>query len=280
MRKAILLLVTLLVCPYLPGQENAFRLNVISYQWITTHKTFSFSSPGHGNTSCNGTANMSGNISGGGNFSATGTSSDTCSTSYTPPSNQEIDIQRPVLFILAETATNRMILTCTRKTRWSQCHALNPGEFFARLDKGVLEVSALSAKGKEEWIRFDVVQQSAISSSQGQTVPVRQPAAPPSPCPTGKHRVSTSYGSYCEADAPSPLQTTLAISSTPLGAEIELDGNFIGNTPSTVSVSGADHSIKLTKAGYVPWERTLKTSSGTVTVAPELVSLAPTQIGK
>jgi hypothetical protein len=54
-----------------------------------------------------------------------------------------------------------MILTCTRNVRWSQCHALNPGFFVARNDKGHFEVQGVSPKGKEEWVRFDVVQQDA-----------------------------------------------------------------------------------------------------------------------
>jgi hypothetical protein len=99
--------------------------------------------------------------SGGGNVYASGTTSDTCSTTYTPPTNQNIDIQKPVVFILADTDTSRLVLACTRNVRWSQCNALNPGTFLARIDHGHFEVQAVSAKGKEQWVKFDVVQQTA-----------------------------------------------------------------------------------------------------------------------
>jgi uncharacterized protein with beta-barrel porin domain len=71
--------------------------------------------------------------------------------------------------------------------------------------------------------------------------------------------------------------TTLEISSTPSAAEIELDGNFVGYTPSSMGVSPGDHTIKLTKTGYTSWERNLKTSTGTVKISPELAVIIPDQ---
>jgi hypothetical protein len=77
-------------------------------------------------------------------------------------------------FHFADTNTSRMILTCTRNVRWSQCHALDPGPFLARNDHGHFEVQASFGKGKEEWIKFDVVQQTAISSQQSPTVQMQE----------------------------------------------------------------------------------------------------------
>ena len=175
MKRAILIITALLFCPALHAQDNTFGITVLSYEWTTTHKTLTFSWPGYANTSCNGNVNMTGYASGG-NISASGTTSNTCSTSYTPPTNQNIDIQKPVVFILADSETSRMVLTCTRNVRWSQCHALNPGQFVARLNNGHFEVQGVSGKGKEEWVRFDVVQQTAISRQETQTTPA--PEAP------------------------------------------------------------------------------------------------------
>ena len=154
-----------LFCLPMWAQENTFRLTVLGYQWTTTHKTLTFSWPGYSNTSCNGNVNMNGNVSGG-NIYASGTTSDTCSTTYTPPTNQNIEIQKPVVYILADTDTSRMIMTCTRNVRWSQCHALNPGPFLGRIDHGHFEVQATFGKGKEEWVKFDIVQQNARSQPQ------------------------------------------------------------------------------------------------------------------
>jgi hypothetical protein len=175
LKKVILLLTALLLgTPPMRAQGNTFRITVLAYQWTTTHNTLTFSWPGYSNTSCNGNLNMNAYASGGGNISASGTTSNTCSTTYTPTSNQTIDIQKPVVYILADSETSRMVLVCTRNVRWSQCHALNPGSFLARNDNGHFEVQAVFEKGKEGWIKFDIVQQTAISRQQPPTVPAQE----------------------------------------------------------------------------------------------------------
>ena len=74
----------------------------------------------------------------------------------------------------------------------------------------------------------------------------------------------------------SPAQTQIStnaeieVTSTPAGAEIEVDGNFVGSTPSTVGVSAGDHTIAVKKNGYKAWERKIKVTSGRVAVAAEL----------
>jgi PEGA domain-containing protein len=56
------------------------------------------------------------------------------------------------------------------------------------------------------------------------------------------------------------------ISSTPADADVEIDGNFVGNTPSTVSVAAGQHQLIVKKAGYKPWEKQISVSSGEVRV--------------
>jgi hypothetical protein len=66
------------------------------------------------------------------------------------------------------------------------------------------------------------------------------------------------------------LQGSLSISSTPPGADVEVDGNFIGNTPSQINLATGDHTVKVTKSGFKSWERKLKISGGAVNIAAEL----------
>lgn len=65
-------------------------------------------------------------------------------------------------------------------------------------------------------------------------------------------------------------EALLEIGSDPLGAEIELDGAFYGNSPSSIGVLPGDHTIRLKKPGYKAWERTVRVSSGRITIAAEL----------
>jgi hypothetical protein len=54
----------------------------------------------------------------------------------------------------------------------------------------------------------------------------------------------------------------LLVASVPDGADIEVDGNFVGNTPSDVQVSDGEHTVSVKKSGYKDWQRKLKVSSG------------------
>jgi hypothetical protein len=60
----------------------------------------------------------------------------------------------------------------------------------------------------------------------------------------------------------SSASAKLQIDSTPPGADIEVDGSFMGSTPSEVQVAEGEHSIVIKKAGFKNWERKLKTSGG------------------
>jgi hypothetical protein len=65
-------------------------------------------------------------------------------------------------------------------------------------------------------------------------------------------------------------QASLAIDSTPAGADIEIDGAFVGNTPSTVSVAPGSHQIAVKKKGYTGWTKTLNVTGGTIHLNAEL----------
>ena len=54
----------------------------------------------------------------------------------------------------------------------------------------------------------------------------------------------------------------ISVSSTPANADIELDGSFVGNTPSVIDVTTGEHSVVVKKTGYKNWERKLKVTGG------------------
>jgi hypothetical protein len=63
--------------------------------------------------------------------------------------------------------------------------------------------------------------------------------------------------------APIPAATgKISLASTPDGADIELDGSFVGNTPSDLQVAEGEHTIAVKKSGFKDWQRTMKVSSG------------------
>jgi hypothetical protein len=72
------------------------------------------------------------------------------------------------------------------------------------------------------------------------------------------------------ADPPKPSTAKLAIASNPSGADIEVDGSFVGNTPSEIEVAAGDHEITVSKTGYKPWQKKLKALGGSVNLNAEL----------
>ena len=89
-----------------------------------------------------------------------------------------------------------------------------------------------------------------------QQVPSSSPAATPNSGPTGTAPVSSDQGAAAE----------LEVSSTPDGADIEIDGNFVGSTPSTLGVAAGPHQLSVKKAGFKPWERKITVSSGHIKI--------------
>ncbi len=62
----------------------------------------------------------------------------------------------------------------------------------------------------------------------------------------------------------------LTIKSNPDAADIEIDGNFVGNTPSSLELLPGDHNVVIKKSGYKTWERKLKVVGGEVNLRAEL----------
>jgi hypothetical protein len=64
---------------------------------------------------------------------------------------------------------------------------------------------------------------------------------------------------------------TVVISSMPDGADITVDGKFVGSTPSTLRLTPGDHDISIERAGFKVWQRKVSTTAGnTLTIAPTL----------
>jgi len=62
------------------------------------------------------------------------------------------------------------------------------------------------------------------------------------------------------------LKTVLQISSTPDGAQVQIDGAAAGSTPLNVTLMAGKHEISIKKAGYSDWSNSVNTSGGTVHV--------------
>ncbi len=75
---------------------------------------------------------------------------------------------------------------------------------------------------------------------------------------TPKSEVTISNSSDRVSEPPKPHQAeavNIEISSEPSGAEIYVDGIFSSSTPSKLSLSQGEHSIRVSRPGFKDWER-------------------------
>lgn len=74
--------------------------------------------------------------------------------------------------------------------------------------------------------------------------------------------------------APAARPVRVTVMSVPEGADVEVDGVFYGNTGGEMSIPSGLRRIRITLAGYQPWEKQVMVNEGsrfTATLAPERV---------
>jgi hypothetical protein len=139
-------------------------------------------------------------------------------------------------------------ISCTVDSRWSKCAPLSEGRTYnGQLDKRAMTVWYENSKGK-------VVKQTyAIEGEQDHRTMANATA---SPAPSSSQPAS--------ASASSPAESTVKInfSSTPAGADIIVDGKYVGNTPSTINMNPGVHGVTLALNGYEIWKRDLAVVAG------------------
>ncbi|MBW4026369.1 MAG: PEGA domain-containing protein [Acidobacteria bacterium] len=74
--------------------------------------------------------------------------------------------------------------------------------------------------------------------------------------------------------------SAVAVDANVPNCDIEVDGAFVGNTPSQLSLSPGKHEITVKKGGYAPWIRTVMVSGSGVNLKAELSPSASAEIKK
>jgi hypothetical protein len=107
-----------------------------------------------------------------------------------------------------------------------------------------------------------------LANTTGSAVDVAGPGKKAISAPT----VTATPLSTAPASVTSEDHGLFRIESAPLGAEVYVDGDFVGTTPiAELSLTVGKHDVELRKKGFTPWKRPLSVSAGArATVAAEL----------
>jgi PEGA domain-containing protein len=157
-------------------------------------------------------------------------------------------------------------ISCTVESKYSRCVPLPKGESFdAKREKRGITVYYVDDKGKERKQLYTLVASDAKASQPAAAAAVatqQVPAAaaprqnPPVPAP------APSVGSVQAAPPEKVERVKCNFSSTPPGAEITLDGKFVGSTPSEITVTTGTHVVAFSMPGFAPWQRDLTVIPG------------------
>src|ERR1035437_3029229 len=133
---------------------------------------------------------------------------------------------------------------------------LLPGTYKAKIEKRDMNVCVPKDTGKCREVKFWIT--SAVPTVKEHESTPEQSGPTPAPPPAQV------------ASPSSVVQARVVVDSTPAGAEIEIDGEFVGNTPSTVTVAPGSHRIAVKKKGYADWGKTMNITGGTIHLNAEL----------
>ena len=82
-------------------------------------------------------------------------------------------------------------------------------------------------------------------------------SAQPEPSPANNSQPEPSVQSE-----PPAQPSNVIVKSTPAGADINVDGKYMGSTPSTIQLVPGEHEVLIEKESLRPWQRTMTVSTG------------------
>jgi hypothetical protein len=126
----------------------------------------------------------------------------------------------------------------------------------------VVSKSTLSLGGSVQEACDAIVKYWADNGARLSGQAVRDTPPPPAPAPELSMAIQTTVGE-------------VLISSSPSTGDIDIDGAFVGNTPSTLSLAPGDHVIRITRKGFQPYEKKLHISGGKINLNAELEPVQP-----
>ena len=134
---------------------------------------------------------------------------------------------------------------------------------------------------KELWIRIctgtdpaKVKQQVGLSLAKVATTATVAPAVVATPSRAASASRAANLATPTSEARPAGSKHSgaeLTVSSTPDGAEIEIDRKAAGNTPMTIPLSHGEHWVTLRKDGYRLWRRKIKTEGSPLELNAELL---------
>jgi hypothetical protein len=97
-------------------------------------------------------------------------------------------------------------------------------------------------------------------------------STPPPSAPAVAPTTDNSQAQPSVESGPAAQPASVIVKSTPPGADINVDGKFMGSTPSTIQLAPGEHEVSIEKEELRPWQRTMTiTAGGSTTIDATLM---------
>jgi len=148
-------------------------------------------------------------------------------------------------------------VSCTIDSKFSRCAPLPKGESFeARKEKHGILIYYVDDLGKMRKQLYAYV-------TGDEKLGLAQPAAGREPEPRPAPAAKAGQASTATAEDYNPQATVkCSFRSTPSGAEVAVDGRYVGSTPSVVNLNTGTHEVVVSLPGFAQWKRELSVSPG------------------
>jgi len=159
-------------------------------------------------------------------------------------------------------------INCKAESRLSRCVPLPKGvSFEAKREKHGIKVYYIDDQGKARSQLYTLVgKEKGEGAETGQASAasaVQQTAAPTAATPAGAAAGNARTVSSEKATAGNGKENVKCkFTSTPAGAEVTVDGKYVGSTPSVLSVTTGKHMVVVSMAGFGDWKREVDVTAG------------------
>jgi hypothetical protein len=184
--------------------------------------------------------------------------------------------------LILDDAGTAYVIACRVSLISRSCKALNPGVL---LHGSAGDTEHLAISDQDRVRNYQIL----LSKHVGGSIPaqVSSEHAAPNVTPAGKQagtepphataapsadakvstdtpptNTQTNSGSDPSVMCMSYTGACVAFASEPLGADVYVDGKFVGNTPSTLTLTVGSHEIRIEAATLKPWSRTFDAVAG------------------
>jgi hypothetical protein len=266
------------------GCKAAVRVEIVATASEYVPRSTTVSRPGHSYTNCLGSTDYFGEFhsydygyGNSGSISGTADTRTSCKTTFTPPTESTLTTYRRVNYTIARSDQALYLLSCaqtwkpTRKERflrglagaaaggagqptpdrtnveegtWTECPAFGIGSQYALTVRSTSDARLEDGYGTKP-IKLEYLSSAAL------------PAQTPRPTATQPQPVTASG------------EAKVHVTSSPSGGEIYIDGKFIGNTPSDITLAVGEHVVKVTIGGK-EWSRMVQITGGEIRLHAEV----------